>query len=98
MKQGTSTITTVFSNEVDGITYEYTTTQLAGQIPQTIVFVVRRDTDMLIRGHDKTNGNFYFETLSANVTAEDRKTINDQINADLVEVKVLAEGINITSK
>lgn len=97
MKQGTSTITTVFSNEVDGINYEYTVTQLAGKAPQAIAFAARRDINMLASGSEREKGGFNFETFQG-VTADERKTINDQINADLVEVKVLAEGINITSK
>lgn len=97
MKQVTSTITTVFSNEVDGITYEYTVTQQAGKAPQSIGFAVRRDIDMLASGGEREKGSFNFETFQG-VTADERKTINDQINADLVEVKTLAEGINITSK
>lgn len=97
MKQVTSTITTVFSNEVDGITYEYTVTQQAGKTPHSIGFAVRRDIDMLASGGEREKGSFNFETFQG-VTADERKTINDQINADLVEVKVLAEGINITSK
>lgn len=97
MKQGTSTITTVFSNEIDGITYEYTVTQLAGKAPQSIGFGVRRDVNMLASGNEREKGSFNFETFQG-VTADERKTINDQINADLVEVKALAAGINITSK
>lgn len=97
MKQVTSTITTVFSNEVDGITYEYTVTQQAGKVPQSIAFAARRDIDMLASGSEREKGSFNFETFQG-VTPDERKTINDQINADLVEVKVLAEGINITSK
>ncbi|MCD8271057.1 MAG: hypothetical protein LUD46_23335 [Parabacteroides sp.] len=97
MKQGTSTITTVFSNEIDGVTYEYTVTQLAGKTPQSIQFAVRRDINMLASGSEREKGSFSFETFQG-VTADERKTINDQINADLVAVKALAEGIDITSK
>lgn len=96
MKQGTSTITTGFTNEIDGITYEYTVTQLAGKAPQSIGFAVRRDVNMLASGSEREKGSFNFETFQG-VTADERKTINDQINADLVEVKALAAGINITS-
>ena len=96
MKQRTSTITTVFTNEIDGITYEYTVTQLAGKAPQSIDFAVRRDVNMLASGSEREKGSFNFETFQG-VTADERKTINDQINADLVEVKALATGINITS-
>lgn len=97
MKQGTSTITTVFTNEVDGITYEYTVTQLAGKAPQAIGFAVRRDVNMLASGSEREKGSFNFETFQG-VTADERKTINDQINTDLVEVKELAKSIDITSK
>lgn len=97
MKQGTSTITTVFSNDVDGITYEYTVTQLAGKTPNTINFGVRRDVNMLAAGSEREKGSFNFETFQG-VTADERNTINDQINADLVEVKELAKSIDITGK
>ena len=97
MKQGTSTITTVFSNDVDGITYEYTVTQLAGKTPNTINFGVRRDVNMLAAGSERDKGSFNFETFQG-VTADERNTINDQINADLVEVKKLAKSIDITGK
>jgi hypothetical protein len=96
MKQGTSTITTVFTNEIDGITYEYTVTQLAGKAPLSIGFAARQDHVTLVTGSEREKGSFYFEFVSG--TADERKTINDQINADLVEVKTLAAGINITSK
>lgn len=97
MKSVTSTITTVYSNDIDGITYEYTMTQLVGKTPHSIAFSARRDLDMLACGSEREQGCFTFETFQG-VTADERKTINDQINADLAEVKRLAEENNLTSK
>lgn len=98
MERGTSTISTVFTHKIDGLTYEYTTTQQAGKAPHRVDFAVKRDGMLLVKGHDRpTENSFYFETLSA-VSTSERTTINNQVNADLVDVGVMACNMNVTTE
>lgn len=97
MQQGISTITTVFTSEKDGITYEYDVTQQAGRTPHAIAFRVRRNNQYLVTGNNRPqDGYFNFETQTK-LTTEERAAINNQINADLDEVTVTAGNIDITN-
>lgn len=97
MKQGTSTITTVFTSEKNGVAYEYDVTQQAGETPHAIAFRVKRGTQYLVIGNNRPlDGYFNFETQTK-LTTEERAAINNQINADLDEVVVMAGKINITN-
>lgn len=97
MEQGISTITTVFTSQVNGITYEYEATQQAGKTPQAIVFRVKQDNKCLVIGNNRPlDGYFNFETQTK-LTTEERAAINNQINADLDEVLVIAKNIGITN-
>lgn len=97
MEQGISTITTVFTSEVNGLTYEYETTQQAGMSSHLIVFRVRRDGKCLVVGNNRPlDGYFNFETQTK-LTTEERTDINNQINADLEQVITMTGNIKISN-
>lgn len=97
MEQGISTITTVFTSEVNGLTYEYETTQQAGMSPHLIVFRVRRDGKCLVVGNNRPlDGYFNFETQTK-LTTEERTDINNRINADLEQVITMTGNIKISN-
>lgn len=97
MEQGISTITTVFTSSVNGVTYEYETTQQAGKMPHAIMFRVKRDNKYLVVGNNRPlDGYFNFETQTK-LTTEERAAINNQINLDLEEVIAIAGNIQISN-
>ena len=96
MKQGTSTITTVFSNEVGGFRYEYNTTNQAGSVPSVIQYTIYRNDQGIAGGSKRTQGStFTFEVYSP-VTDEERNAIYAQVSIDLKEVTETSSKINIT--
>lgn len=96
MKQGTSTITTVFSNEVDGFRYEYDSTGQAGCAPSVIKYTIFRNDQGIAGGSKRTQGGtFTFEVYSP-VTDGERNTIYAQVSTDLKEVAETSSKINIT--
>lgn len=95
MRQESSTVTTSFINEVDGIVYGYTVTQQSGKPPHLIGFSASRDGTVLVKGFDRPLENgFYFETVSP-VASRERGVINDRVNLDLEGLRGLSCGINL---
>lgn len=97
MKQGTSTITTTFISETGGRVYEYDVTQQAGKPPHSIVYRVMQDNQIQVAGTNRpVEGYFEFRTQTG-LTGAERAEINNQVNADLETVTVLASTINVTA-
>lgn len=97
MKQGTSTITTVFTNEVDGFKYEYSANHQPGGSPSYISFTVFFGSTNVVGGNKRTQNNtFTFEVYSS-VTDEERNAIYNQVATDLMQVVELSSKINITT-
>lgn len=98
MRQESSTITTSFINEVDGIVYGYTVTQQSGKPPHLIGFSASRDGTALVKGFDRPLENgFYFETVSP-VASLERGVINGRVNMDLEGLRELSCNVNIMEK
>lgn len=96
MKRETSTITTVFSNEVDGFKYEYSVNHQPGSEPSYIGFSVFRAGTNIVAGNKRIQNNtFTFEVYSS-VTDEERNAIYNQVATDLTQVVELSSKINIT--